>query len=155
MKSKLAVVLVMVLPPVPAAHAEPWLCTNAYGVREFSYDLQAAGMKDCVDHPIRAGNSVGRKSRNDGARNDAAFPRVDARTQKQRDAARRAILERELAEERRALALAMRQLAEQQELRAKARSAGPVEEALKPYHDRVRLHSENIANLEKELGRDS
>jgi hypothetical protein len=157
MKLKLAFIFTLALPAVPAAHAEPWLCTNAYGVREFSYDPQAPGMKNCIDHPIRPGNRVGRKSRDDGSQNDAGavFPRVDARTQKERDTARRAILERELGEERRALALAMQQLAEQKELRAKAKNPGPVEEMLKLYHDRVRVHSANIANLEKELGRDS
>ena len=156
MKLKLAFVFSLALPAVPAAHAEPWLCTNAYGVREFSYDREAPGMTNCVDHPIRSANQIGRKPRKDAPQNEArSFPRVDARTQKERDSARRAILERELTEERRALALAMQQLAEQKELRAKAKNTAPVDEMLKLYHDRVRVHSANIANLEKELGRDS
>src|SRR5688500_6574485 len=109
MKLKLAFIFCLAVPAMPAAHAEPWLCTNAYGVREFSYDPQAPGMTNCIDHPIRPGNKVGTKSRKDALQNDARapFPRVDARTQKERDTARRAILERELSEERRALALAM------------------------------------------------
>src|SRR5215213_10638663 len=102
MKSKLLFIFSLALPAVPAAHAEPWLCTNAYGVREFSYDREAPGMTNCVDHPIRSGNQIGRKSRKDASQNDArSFPKVDVRTQKERDNARRAILERELTEERR------------------------------------------------------
>ena len=156
MKLKLLFIFSLALPAVPAAHAEPWLCTNAYGVREFSYEREAPGMTNCIDHPISSGNQIVTKSRKDGSQNDArSFPRVDARTQKERDGARRAILERELSEERRALALAMQQLAEQKELRAKARNARPVDEMLKLYHDRVKVHSANIANLEKELDRDS
>jgi hypothetical protein len=156
MKLKLLFVFSLALPAAPHAHAEPWLCTNAYGVREFSYEREAPGMTNCIDHPIRSGDQVGRKSRKDASQNDARpFPRVDARTQKERDSARRAILERELAEERRALALAVQKLAEQKELRAKARNTAPADEMLKLYHDRVKVHSTNIANLEKELGRDS
>jgi hypothetical protein len=146
MKWKLLLLFVFA---APAAYAEPWLCTNAYGGREFSYDPQAAGMKNCVRHPIPSAN-VFRPRPRDAVPGD--FPTVDAKTQKQRDETRRAILERELAEERKALAAAMKQLAEQKELHAKG---GGSQEAFKRYHDRVRVHSTNIANLEKELGRES
>jgi hypothetical protein len=148
MKWKLALVVVFA---APAAYAEPWLCTNEYGNREFSYDPASAGMKNCVHHPIPSGNVFRSRPRDDAS---ADFPRVDARTQKQRDAARRAILERELAEEKKALAVAMKQLAEQKVLHGKAGKAARVEEALKLYQDRVRVHLTNISNLEKELGRE-
>jgi hypothetical protein len=85
------------------------------------------------------------------AERPAAFPRVEATIQKQRDLARREILARELAEEKKALAEAMRELAEQQRAATVARTAGG-EDKLKQYRDRVRLHTTNIANLEKELG---
>ena len=42
----------------PWAQAEPWLCTNAYGVKEFNYDPASASRKDCEDHPIASGNVV-------------------------------------------------------------------------------------------------
>lgn len=148
MNWKLALLFVIV---APAAQAEPWLCTNAYGGREFSYDPQSAGMKNCVDHPIPSAN-VFRVNPREKA--PAGFPRVDAKTQKQRDATRRAILERELTEEKKALAAAMSDLAEQKERHGIIRNAARVDAALKLYHDRVRTHLTNISNLEKELGRE-
>lgn len=155
MKWKLAVpfAFALVLPAIPAAHAAPWLCTNAYGIREFSYDPQSEGMKNCVDHPIAAHHNVVRETPREKYAD--SFPKVDSSTQKDRDTARRAILERELADEKKALAEAMQQLAEQKELRAKAKSAARNEDTLRPYQDRVRVHLGNISNLQKELGRDS
>jgi len=148
MKWKLALLFAIA---APAAYAEPWLCTNEHGNREFSYDPASAGMKNCVNHPIPSANVFRIKPR-DGT--PGAFPRVDARTQKQRDATRRAILERELAEEKKALAAAMQQLTEHRERRAKGGNATRVEDGLKPYEDRVRVHLSNISNLERELGRE-
>ena len=144
MKWKLALVMVFA---APAAYAEPWLCTNEYGNREFSYDPASARMKNCVHHPIPSANVFRARPRDASA----DVPKVDARTQKQRDATRRSILERELAEEKKALAAAMKQLAEQKERYGQGGNAARVEEALKLYQDRVRVHLTNISNLEKEL----
>ena len=137
----------------PAAHAEPWLCTERDGTKYFSYEPQSAARKECVHHPIPSTNVWRARPRDEGA---ADFPRVDARTQKQRDAARRELLERELAEERRSLAEAMKQLAEQKERHVRARETdrARVEAGLKSYQDRIRVHLTNISNLEKELGRE-
>jgi hypothetical protein len=134
----------------PLAHAEPWLCTTENGTREFSYDPLSAGLKNCVDHPIPSGNVFREKPREVVP---GAFPKVDAKTQKERDTARRAILERELAEERKSLTAAMQQLAEQREFHGKRGNAARIEEALKLYQERVKVHLTNISNLEKELGR--
>lgn len=134
-----------------AAYAEPWLCTEADGVKRFNYDPQSATRKACVHHPIPSANVW--RARPAPRVDGAGFPRVDARTQKQRDAARREILERELAQERRALADAMQQLAEQKELRAREKDRSRAEANLKLYQDRVRVHLTNISNLEKELDR--
>ena len=133
------------------AYAEPWLCTEAYGVKRFNYDPQSAKRKDCVHHPIPSPNVWRARP---SPRADGDFPRVDASTQKKRDAARREILERELAEERRALAEAMKQLTQQKELRAREKDRALAEANLKAYQDRVRVHLTNISNLEKELGRE-
>ena len=152
MKWTLPLLLVLV---APVAHAEPWLCTDEHGNKAFSYDPESAGKRNCVHHPIPSANVWRVRPREESVRErTAAFPRVDAKTQKQRDAARREILERELADEKKSLAEAMSQLAEQQRAITNARQSANVEEKLRPYRDKVRLHLTNIANLQKELGRD-
>ena len=82
----------------------------------------------------------------------ANFPSVDSETQKQRDAGRRRILEQELALEQQQLDAAKKQLAEQQDVRlGNERNYARVEERLKPYENRVRLHESNIDSLKREL----
>ena len=137
-----------------AAHAEPWLCTQPGGHKEFSYDPASAQRKECVHQPIPSPNVWRANPGWRADRADGVFPRVDERTQKQRDAARREILERELAEERRSLAEARKELAAHKELRARNTDRARVEANLKIYEDRIRVHLTNIANLEKELGRE-
>lgn len=138
----------------PAAHAQPWLCTDPEGVRSFSYDPASASRKECVHQPIASPN-VWRATPGWRAERDAAsFPRVDAKTQEKRDLARRELLERELAEERRSLASAMKELQAQKDLRAQAKGGARTDTNLKVYEDRVRTHLSNITNLEKELGRE-
>jgi hypothetical protein len=132
----------------PAAHASPWLCTQPDGRKEFSYDLASAAEPTCVDHPISRGH-VRRPPPLDrqGYSTPANFPRVDAGTQKKRDVARREILERELDEERRALAAAIQELSELKQ----ARVTAGVPAVVKQYEQRIRTHRTNIANIEKEL----
>jgi hypothetical protein len=147
------------------AQAEPWLCTDADGNRYFSYEPASAARKDCVHHPIPSPNTVRVAPSRTPARPDRAkagrsepkradFPAVDARTQSRRDAERRAILERELAKERKALDRAIQELAENRRLLfGPELTPGRAEEKLKPYADRIRLHLTNIQSLEEELGR--
>lgn len=150
MKWFLAVMLTLA---ASVASAEPWLCTEPDGSRRFSYEPESAARKNCVHHPVPSGNVWRARPRTaDFEQQSASFPRVDAKTQKQRDATRRAILERELLEERRSLAAAMTLLADQKrELGGKDRNDARLEERLKLYQDRVRVHLTNISNLEKEL----
>lgn len=140
---------------LPVAHAEPWLCDQPDGTKQFSYEPESARMKSCVHHPIPSGNVWrARPSGSSGAEETPAnFPKVDRKTQKQRDAFRREILLRELAEERKSLAVAVSALAEQKQARVTT-AKNPVQstQRLKPYEDRVRVHQTNIANLQKELG---
>lgn len=141
-----------------AAHAEPWLCTDADGNKAWSYDPASKARKNCVHQPIPSPNVWRSRPREERAAAPAperptAFPSVDARTQVQRDATRRGILERELLEEKKALTAAMSALSEQQRIAAQAGSRG-ADAALRPYRERVRVHLTNIANLEKELGLD-
>jgi|SoiMethySBSTD1v2_1073268.scaffolds.fasta_scaffold50569_4 hypothetical protein len=131
------------------ASAEPWLCADENGVKSFSYDPQSARNKNCVDSPIPSANRVRAQPPGAAVSGDraGAFPKVDAKTQKQRDLARRQILERELAEEQKSLEAAAHRL-------AKLKQSGvPPDEDLRSYEDRVRVHETNIENLRKELGR--
>ena len=138
---------------VPAAHAEPWLCTGPDGSKAFSYEPESASRKNCVDHPIPSTNVFRVRPRSEMRdERSADFPKIDAKTQRQRDAARREILARELAEEKRSLAEATKALAEQQRLSAANRRDAAAEERLRPLRERIRLHVTNISNLEKELG---
>lgn len=148
--------LLVLAAAAPAVQAEPWLCTQPDGNKAFSYEPESAKNRNCVDHPIASGNVVRLRPRNadDSAQRAAQFPRVDSKTQKQRDLARRQILERELAEEKKSLAAAVKQLSEQQRAVANAREAAAAEEKLRPLRDKVRLHISNIGNIEKELGRE-
>lgn len=142
--------LALLLAWAPVAHAEPWLCTEPDGTKRFNYEPESAKRKECVDQPIPSANVWRVRPRDEAA----DFPRVDTSTQRQRDLARREILQRELAEERRGLAEATRQLAEQKERHARDKDRTRVEAGLKPYQDRIRVHLSNISNLERELGRE-
>lgn len=148
MRRVLWVLLAIVLAAAPAAHASPWLCTLPDGRKEFSYDPQSASDRACVDSPISRGH-VRRTPPRDAYGVVADFPRVDAKTQKKRDVARRDILQRELEEERRALATAIRELADLKE----ARVGAVVPAVVKQYEERIRNHKTNIANIERELAR--
>ena len=130
----------------PAANAEPWLCTLPDGRQEFSYDAESASKRNCVNHPISRGH-VRRAPPPSPYASPADFPRIDTKTQKSRDVARRDILERELAEERKALAEAIRELGELKQ----ARVAHAAPTIVKQYEERIRTHRTNIANLEREL----
>jgi hypothetical protein len=143
-------VAVLLTLAAPIASAEPWLCADEHGNKAFSYEPESATKKNCVHHPIPSSNVVRRTPRRSASPDTAtSFPKVDAKTQKRRDLARRQILERELAEEQKSLDAAAQQLAEQKQVRRTPT------ESLKPYEDRVRLHQSNIENLRKELERSS
>ena len=73
-------------------------------------------------------------------------------TQKQRDAGRRKILDQELVQEQQQLEAAKKQLVEQQDIRlGSERNPVRMQERLRPYADRVRLHENNIESLKKEI----
>ena len=141
-------VLWVLLLAASAAQAEPWLCTLPDGRKEFSYERESASNRNCVDHPISRGYV--RRAPPPGAdpvSSPADFPRVEAKTQKKRDIARRDILERELAHERKALADAVRELGELKQ----ARVAETAPTIVRQFEERIRTHRTNIVNLEREL----
>jgi hypothetical protein len=120
------------------AQAEMWKCIDADG--NTRYTNVRSDVKGCKPLNLEPPNKP------------ANFPSVDSGTQKQRDAGRRKILEQELAQEQQQLDAARKQLAEQQDLRlGTEKNYARVEERLKPFESRVRLHESNIDNLKKEI----
>jgi hypothetical protein len=82
----------------------------------------------------------------------AGFPKVDPATQKNRDGARRRILEEELSGEEKALAQAKTELTEQESVRTGGeKNYQRVLDRLQKYKDEVELHEKNVEALKKEL----
>ena len=82
----------------------------------------------------------------------AGFPKVDSATQKNRDGARRRILEEELGGEEKALAQAKTELSEQESIRTgDEKNYQRVLDRLQKYKDEVERHEKNVEALRKEL----
>ena len=82
----------------------------------------------------------------------AGFPKVDPATQKNRDGARRRILEEELSGEAKALAQAKTELTEQESIRTgDEKNYQRVLDRLQKYKDEVERHQKNVEALKKEL----
>ena len=131
------------------ASAEMWKCVDQDGSTR--YTNVRADAKGCTGlnlDPINTAPAV--KAPQSKPTN---FPSVDNDTQKQRDASRRRILEQELAQEQLQLETAKKQLGEQREIRlGSEKNPVRMEERIKPFADRVRLHESNIENIKKEIG---
>ncbi|OGA31440.1 MAG: hypothetical protein A3G80_03385 [Betaproteobacteria bacterium RIFCSPLOWO2_12_FULL_62_13b] len=83
----------------------------------------------------------------------AGFPKVDPVTQKNRDGARRRILEEELSGEEKALAQAKAELTQQEGIRTgDERNYQRVLDRLQKYKDEIERHQKNVEALKKELG---
>jgi len=139
---------------VTAAHAEMWKCIDADGnTRYTNVRADVKGCKPLNLDPVNTAPAPAAPSRaQQPQQKPANFPSVDSETQKQRDAGRRKILEQELAQEQQQLDGAKKQLAEQQELRlGTEKNFARVEERLKPFEGRVKLHESNIESLKREL----
>jgi Ulp1 family protease len=133
-----------------AAHvyAEMWKCVDADGKTHYTnVKSDAKGCKALNLDPINVAPPVRVQQK------PANFPSVDSDTQRQRDAGRRKILEQELAQEQTQLEIAKKQLAEQQDVRlGSEKNFTRVEDRLKPYEERVKLHEGNIDSLKREIG---
>ncbi|TSA41544.1 MAG: DUF4124 domain-containing protein [Betaproteobacteria bacterium] len=129
------------------AHAEMWKCVDRDGnIRYTNVKSDTKGCKALNLDPVNTAPATKVQQK------PANFPSVGTDTQRQRDAGRRKILEQELAQEQQQLELAKKQLAEQQDTRSGSeKNYARVEERLKPYETRVRLHEGNVENLKKEL----
>jgi hypothetical protein len=82
----------------------------------------------------------------------SGFPKVDPATQRNRDGARRKILEEELSGEEKALAQAKTELTEQESIRTgDEKNYQRVLDRLQKYKDEVEQHEKNVEALKKEL----
>ena len=126
-----------------------WKCVDIDGtVRYTNVKGDAKGCKGLTLEPINTAPPPPRAPQ----QKPANFPSVDNDTQRQRDAGRRKILEQELSQEQQQLENAKKQLAEQKDVRlGTEKNYARVEERLKPYEDRVKLHEVNVESLRKEL----
>lgn len=154
--------LALTLPLVLAAtalRAEIYECIDSTGNKRFTNIKSQA--KGCKALHIPPPNSVPSpkpeakpqsKPEAKPAATPANFPKVDANTQRDRDAERRRILEQELANEQRLLEQARASLAEQESIRlGSERNYQRVLDRLEPYQKKVKLHEDNIANLRREI----
>jgi hypothetical protein len=130
------------------AGAEMWKCIGADGNPSYTnVRTEAKGCKSLNLEPLNTA-----PAQRAPQQKPANFPSVDSDTQKQRDAGRRKILDQELAQEQQLLDVAKKQLSEQQEIRlGSEKNFARVEERLKPFESRVKLHESNIESLKREL----
>ena len=141
-----------VLCHVGAAHAEIYKRVDANGHVTYS-STPLKGSQKLQLAPLQTMPPPARmRARN---REDAAdFPRVDAATQKDRDSARRKILEDELVAEEKALAEVRRDLQESEKpesYTSKASRGGARRDEKSALQDRVETHEKNIEALKTEL----
>lgn len=136
-----------------AAHAEMWKCVDADGTTRYTnVRSEVKGCKPLNLDPPGPAPAPASRAQQQPQQKPANFPSVDNQTQKQRDAGRRKILEQEMSQEQQLLDTAKKQLTEQQEIRlGTEKNFARVEERLKPFEGRVKLHESNIESLKREL----
>jgi hypothetical protein len=139
----------------PAVAAEIWECTDVNGNKRFTnIQSEAKGCRLLNMPPLTTIPAVKQPAPKPKATTPAPanFPRVDADTQRERDADRRRILEQELANEEKLLDKARKELEAQESVRlGSERNYQRVLDRLEPYKNRVKLHEDNINNLRREL----
>lgn len=132
----------------PVAHAEMWKCTDQDGnISYTNVKSNARGCKALNLDPVITAPAPATRAQS----KPANFPSVDRDTQKQRDAERRRILEREMAQEQQQLELAKKHLAEQKNIPDNEKNHARARERLKPLEAGVRLHESNLESLRKEI----
>ncbi|MCE9639608.1 MAG: DUF4124 domain-containing protein [Betaproteobacteria bacterium] len=134
----------------PAVHAEMWKCTDTDG--NTRYTNVKGDAKGCKGLNLEPMNTSQPPARAQPQQKPANFPSVDNDTQRSRDAGRRKILEQELAQEQGQLDTAKKQLTEQKNTRlGTEKNFARLEERLKPFEDKVKLHENNVESLRKEI----
>ena len=133
------------------AQAQIYECVDASGNKVFTnIKSQAKGCRALDVGPVNTVPAFKPPAKTQPA--PTTFPKVDASTQRERDADRRRILEQELGNEQKELAAAQKALAEQEAVRnGDERNYQRVLDRLEPYQKRVKQHEANIESLKKEL----
>lgn len=131
----------------PSASAQVFKCTDATG--KVSYTNERSAAKGCESlSNEQAVSTVSMR----GAQSAASFPRVSSSAQKERDSARRQVLENELANEEAALEEARKTLAEQETVRhGDERNYQKVLDRLQPLKENIERRERNIEALNKEI----
>jgi len=129
--------------PLTTAASTLYKCTDDSGV--VLYTNQKTSKKNCIvlSQQSPPASDSGAKQRTAAAPTPGDFPRVSGNEQKARDGDRRAILDKELANELQNVEKAKKDLLD-------AGSQPP--EKLQPLRDTVALHERNVESLKKELG---
>ena len=141
---KNAFLVLPLLLPFAAAANTLYKCTDESGVT--LYTNQKTAKKSCTvlsHQPLPPAPAAGAKPRASATPTPGDFPRVSGNEQKSRDGDRRAILDKELANEPQNLEKAKKALFD-------AGTQPP--DKLQPLRDTVALHERNIESLKKELG---
>lgn len=147
-------VLAAAVAPLAAAQGTVWKCIDADGRPHYTNVKEEAKGPNCkiVSESKVSTVPAGKAPAAVNTPTPASFPRVDADTQKSRDASRRKILEDELAAELKSLADAKAKLKEQEEVRnGDERNYQKVLDRLKPFQDTVERHEKNVAALQREI----
>jgi hypothetical protein len=136
------------------AQGDTFKCTDANGRSTYTNMKEETRDKNCtvvmreisVVPAAPAARSAAARPTPEG------FPKVDSSTQKNRDVARRKILEDELANEQKSLQQAKAELVEQEQIRGgDEKNYQRVLDRLQKYKDQVEQHEKNLEALKKEL----
>ena len=142
---KKALLVISLLLPLTAGASTLYKCTDDSGV--VLYTNQKTSKKSCTvlsqQSPPPVSTGSGSKQRTAAAPTPGDFPRVSGSEQRARDSDRRAILDKELANELQNAEKARKALID-------AGSQPP--DKLQPLRDTVALHERNVESLKKELG---
>lgn len=142
----------LVAGPAGAQVTEIYKCIDASGRPLYTSDKKETANRKC-EVVSREINVVPAQKINPRAGSPSTFPRESSTERSTRAAARRDILEKELATEQQLLDKARKALAEQEAIRTgDEKNYARVLERLQPYRDNVELHTKNIEALRRELG---
>ena len=136
------------------AWADTFKCVDANGRATYTNMKEQTKDKNCtvVSREISVVPAAPVARANKEASSPAGFPKVDPSTQRNRDEARRRILEDELSGEEKALAQAKAELTRQESIRTgDERNYQRVLDRLQKYKDEVERHEKNVAALKREL----
>lgn len=143
--------LILAVSTSTLAHAQVYKCVDAEGKTTYTNDRNLA--RGC--QPLASDQSVSSvpAPRPAAAQpTPSAFPRVAPNLQRERDDARRQVLEQELATEEAALAEARKALEEQEAVRyGNEQNYQKKIDRLQPFKDKVELHQRNLEALRREI----